>query len=179
VLEQSVIFSTLMLTLLLMVGLFFFIKASTKDRTEQMDFIALETEESVFERLQTYFEKRAYQIQNIDGVNNTVTYEGFVEPSGFLAVFLSLLAGTGLVCIALVLAMLYPPIGFGFLGICLLAPAAGWFYWRRAGRKERVVLQITKATPVTDEPKQLITVTAHRDEIIQLRQVVPYKPVQA
>lgn len=166
-----------MLTLLLLIGLFFFIKASTKDRTEQMEFIALETEESVFERLQTYFEQRAYQIRDIDGVNNTVTYEGFVGPSGFLAVFLSLLAATGLVCVALVLAMIYPPIGFGFLTICCLAPAAGWFYWRRAGKVERVVLQITKATPITDQPKQLITVTAHRDEIIQLRQVVPYQPV--
>ena len=56
-----------MLTLLLMVGLFFFIRASIKDRTEQMEFIATEAEESVFERLQTYFEKRSYQIKNIDG----------------------------------------------------------------------------------------------------------------
>lgn len=164
-----------MLTLLLMVGLFFFIRASTKDRTEQMEFIAAEPEESVFERLQTYFEGRAYQIKDIDGVNNKVTYQGFVPPSGFLAVFLSLLAGLGLVCIALVLALLFPNIGYGFLSICALAPIAGYFYWQRAGRVEQVILQIDKVTPITDTPQQLITVTAHRDELIQLRQVVPYK----
>ncbi|MGB2924128.1 MAG: cofactor assembly of complex C subunit B [Limnothrix sp.] len=174
-LQQSVIPSTLLLTLLLMVGLFFFIRASTKDRTEQLEFIATEPEESVFERLQNHFEQRAYKIINIDGVNNAVTYEGFVPPSGFLAVFLSLLTAIGLICIALVLALLYPPIGFGFLALCLLAPATGFIYWRRAGKTEKVVLQITKATPVTETPSQLITVTAHRDELTQLRQVVPYK----
>nr|WP_236612455.1 cofactor assembly of complex C subunit B [Picosynechococcus sp. NKBG15041c] len=86
-LEQSVITSTLLLTILLMVGLFFFIRASTKDRTEQVELLATEPEESIFERLQTYFEQRAYRITNIDGVNNVVTYEGFVPPSGFMAVF--------------------------------------------------------------------------------------------
>ncbi|WP_235641334.1 cofactor assembly of complex C subunit B [[Limnothrix rosea] IAM M-220] len=174
-LEQSAITSTLMLTLLLMVGLFFFIRASLKDRTEQMEFIATEPEESVFERLQTYFEKRAYQITDIDGVNNVVTYQGFVPPSGFLAVFLSLLTALGLTCVALVLALLYPPVGFGFLGITLLAPAAGFFYWKRAGKMEKVVLQITKETPITETPTQRILVTAHRDELILLRQVVPYR----
>lgn len=164
-----------MLTLLLMVGLFFFIRASIKDRTEQMEFIATEAEESVFERLQTYFEKRSYQIKNVDGVNNTVTYQGFVPPSGFMAVFLSLLTALGLVCVALVLALLFPSISFGFLAICLLSPAAGFFYWKRAGKMEQVTLQITKATPITEIPKQLITITAHRDELIMLRQVMPYK----
>ncbi len=175
VLEQSVITSTLLLTLLLMVGLFFFIRASIKDRTEQVELLAKEPEESIFERLQTYFEQRAYRITTVDGVNNIVTYEGFVPPSGFIAVFLSLLAALGLVCIALVLALLYPNIGFAFLGICLLAPLAGLFYWRKAGKVEKVILQITTQTPITETPTQLITVTAHRDELIQLRQVMPYQ----
>lgn len=178
-LEQSVITSTLLLTLLLMVGLFFFIRASIKDRTEQIELLATEPEESIFERLQTYFEQRSYQIINVDGVNNVVTYQGFVPPSGFVAVFLSLLAALGFVCVALVLALLYPAIGFGFLGICVFAPIAGIFYWRKAGRLEKVILQITKQTPITETPTQLITVTAHRDEIIQLRQVVPYKVKEA
>ncbi|WP_071932278.1 cofactor assembly of complex C subunit B [Picosynechococcus sp. PCC 7003] len=175
VLEQSVITSTLLLTLLLMVGLFFFIRASIKDRTEQVELLAKEPEESIFERLQTYFEQRAYRITTVDGVNNIVTYEGFVPPSGFIAVFLSLLAALGLVCIALVLALLYPNIGFAFLGICLLAPLAGLFYWRKAGKIEKVILQITTQTPITETPTRLITVTAHRDELIQLRQVMPYQ----
>lgn len=175
VLEQSVITSTLLLTLLLMVGLFFFIRASIKDRTEQVELLAKEPEESIFERLQTYFEQRAYRITTVDGVNNIVTYEGFVPPSGFIAVFLSLLAALGLVCIALVLALLYPNIGFAFLGICLLAPLAGLFYWRKAGKVEKVILQITTQTPITETPTRLITVTAHRDELIQLRQVMPYQ----
>ncbi|WP_041443913.1 MULTISPECIES: cofactor assembly of complex C subunit B [Cyanophyceae] len=174
-LEQSVITSTLLLTLLLMVGLFFFIRASIKDRTEQVELLAKEPEESIFERLQTYFEQRAYRITTVDGVNNIVTYEGFVPPSGFIAVFLSLLAALGLVCIALVLALLYPNIGFAFLGICLLAPLAGLFYWRKAGKVEKVILQITTQTPITETPTRLITVTAHRDELIQLRQVMPYQ----
>lgn len=175
VLEQSAITSTLLLTLLLMVGLFFFIRASIKDRTEQLEFLAMEPEESIFERLQTYFEQRAYRIVDVDGVNSVVTYEGFVPPSGFIAVFLSLLAALGLVCIALVLTLLYPDIGFSTLAIALFAPAAGLFYWRKAGKLEKVILQITPKTPITEQPTQLITVTAHRDELIQLRQVLPYQ----
>ncbi|MEB3224690.1 MAG: cofactor assembly of complex C subunit B [Synechococcus sp.] len=174
-LEQSAITSTLLLTLLLMVGLFFFIRASIKDRTEQLEFLAMEPEESIFERLQTYFEQRAYRIVDVDGVNSVVTYEGFVPPSGFIAVFLSLLAALGLVCIALVLTLLYPDIGFSTLAIALFAPAAGLFYWRKAGKLEKVILQITPKTPITEQPTQLITVTAHRDELIQLRQVLPYQ----
>ena len=144
-----------------MVGLFFFIRASLKDRTEQMEFIATESEESVFERLQSYFEKRSYKILNVDGVNNVVTYEGFVPPSGFLAVFLSLLTALGLTCFALVLSQLYPNIGFGFLGICLLAPAAGFFYWQKAGKLEKVILQITKETHDTNFQKDVgIIITA-------------------
>jgi hypothetical protein len=110
-----------------MVGLFFFIRASIKDRTEQLEFLAMEPEESIFERLQTYFEQRSYRIIDVDGVNSIVTYEGFVPPSGFIAVFLSLLAALGLVCIALVLTLLYPSIGFITLAIALFAPLAGLF----------------------------------------------------
>lgn len=168
-----------MLTALLMVGLFFFLRASLKDRTEQLEFLATESEESVFERLQTYFEKRAYKIADIDGVNNIVTYQGFVPPSGFLAVFLSLLTALGLTCVALVLALLFPAVGFGFLGLCALAPLTGLFYWKKAGKTEKVVLQITKVIPITENPAQRVLVTAHRDELICLRQVVPYSPVEA
>lgn len=168
-----------MLTALLMVGLFFFLRASLKDRTEQLEFLTTDSEESVFERLQTYFEKRAYQITDIDGVNNVVTYQGFVPPSGFLAVFLSLLTALGLVCVGLVLALLFPSIGFGTLGICILAPLTGVFYWKKAGKVEKVILQITKETPITETPTQRILVTAHRDELISLRQVVPYSLVDA
>lgn len=173
-LEQSAIISTLLLTLLLMVGLFFFLRASIKDRTEQLELLATEPEESIFERLQNYFERRAYQIVNIDGVNNTVTYQGFVPPSGFMAVFLSLLTGLGLVCVALVLALLYPAIGYGFLVITALCPIAGVFYWRKAGKTETVRLQIEKVVPITEPPTQRITLTGHRDELIQLRQEIPY-----
>ncbi|WP_397427685.1 hypothetical protein [Picosynechococcus sp. NKBG15041c] len=36
-------------------------------------------------------------------------------------------------------------------------------------------MQITQQTPITATPTQLITVTGHRDELIQLRQVMPYQ----
>lgn len=178
VLDQPVISSTLLLTLLLMVGLFFFIRASIKDRTEQIELLATEPEESVFAKLQDYFEKRSYQITNVDGVNNAVTYQGFVPPSGFLSVFLSLLAGLGLLCIALVLGMLFPSVGYGFMGLLILAPAAGVFYWNKAGKTEKIILQITRAVLPEHEVAQRITITAHRDELIQLRQIVPYRPYQ-
>jgi Cofactor assembly of complex C subunit B len=166
------VLSPLILTLLLMVGLFFFIRASVKDRTEQVKLLWQEPEESVLNKLQQYFEQRAYRITTVDPTLNRVTFEGFVRPSWFLAVFLSFLAAVGLLCLALVLSLLYPSSGNFFLALTLLAPAAGIFYWQKAGRREQVSLQV-ETISAPQPQKSIITITAHRDELFQLQQAFP------
>ncbi len=164
-----------MITLLLVVGLLFFIRASVKDRTEQVQLITQEPEESLLSRLQQYFDTRAYRITAVDPATNQVTFQGFVRPSWFLAIFLTTLAACSIFCFSLVFSSLYPEFTNLFVGLVLLAPAAGVFYWKKAGRNEQVFLKVESFT--TEETTQsLITVTAHRDELAQLQQTLKLQP---
>jgi hypothetical protein len=160
-----------------MVGLFFFIRASVKDRTEQIKLSTSEPEEILLEQLQQYFEKRAYQITDTDTANNQITFQGFVKPSLFLAIFLTFLAALGLFCFALVLALLYPDAGNLVWLLLLVAPTAGIFYWRKAGRLERVLLRVETSAPEQNYQK-FLTITAHRDELIQLKQALPLQVIE-
>ena len=149
----------------MMIGLFFFIRASVKDRTKQIQLVPDESEDILLKKLQEYFEARAYQLTSIDAKNKQVTFEGFVQPSLFLAILLSFLAIVGLSCLALILFLLFPSVNYVFWLLVLVAPLAGVFYWQKAGRLEKILLQVT---PKTDSPN-LVTITAHRDELIQLQ----------
>ncbi|MEB3289802.1 MAG: cofactor assembly of complex C subunit B [Leptolyngbya sp.] len=162
---DTVIYSTLFLTLLMMVGLFFFIRASTKDRTEVLVLDPPAATTTTLEALTVYFEQRAYRLVS-DPDPNQIRLAGQVRPSAFLAVFLSSLAAVGGLCFALVLSSLFPGIGLAFGGLVLLAPGAGWFYWQRAGREE----QVTLATKGEETSQPQVWVTAHRDELIALEQ---------
>lgn len=93
--------SLFVITLLLAVGLFFFIRASVKDRIEQVKLTAQESEESLLTLLQQYFEQRAYRVAAVDAAINQVTFQGFVQPSWFMAIFLTLLAACGTLCLSL------------------------------------------------------------------------------
>ncbi|ACK67036.1 conserved hypothetical protein [Rippkaea orientalis PCC 8801] len=163
--------STFFLTLLLMVGLFFFIRASVKDRTKQVKLTSEIPVESLLSQLEAYFTQRAYQIASVNPQQNQITFEGFVRPSWFLAIFLSFLAAIGLLCFAFVLSFLYQPLTPLFFATILLCPLVGIFYWKQAGRVEKVLLEI-ESSP---QSYSLVTVTAHRDELIQLQEYSPLK----
>jgi hypothetical protein len=166
--------STFFLTLLLLVGLFFFVRASIKDRIQQAEFAAVGSEDWLLGQLQDYFQCRAYQVVGLDAAQNQVIFEGFVRPSWFLAIFLTVLAAVGLSCLALVLYLLFPAVSYWLLLLLLLPPAAGWFYWKGAGRVERVLLQVDSTGEGEGEPSLLIAVTAHRDELYQLKAALPF-----
>lgn len=172
----SVLTSTFVLTLLLAVGLFFFIKASVKDRTEQVKLLSEQSEDSLLTQLQQYFTQRAYRIAAVDATTQQVTFEGTVRPSWFLAIFLTLLSAIGLLCLALVLSMLFPAQGGLFLGLVLIAPLTGLFYWKKAGRTEQVFLKLEAIPSTGNLPQSSITVKAHRDELAALQQSLNLKP---
>jgi hypothetical protein len=172
--NTPILSSTFFLTLLLLVGLVFFIRASVKERIQQVQFIADLPEELLLSQLQTYFEQRAYRIASIDAEQQQVTFQGRVRPSGFLAVFLTLLAACGVFCLALVLSFLYPLFTRFFLGLTLLSPLAGWFYWRKAERVEQVLLKVEPVERAPGQsPQSLMTAIAHRDELAQLQKALP------
>jgi Cofactor assembly of complex C subunit B len=173
--DTSIFYSTFLLTILMVIGLAFFIRASAKDRTQVVKLTADCAEESLLDQLRQYFDQRAYRVIAVDAATNQVTFEGSVRPSVFLTVFLTVLAAVGACCLALVLSMVLPisPLAGGSL--LLIAPLAGLFYWRSAGRSEQVSLKVeSKVSDSTAAAtmKSLITVKAHRDELAELQRVL-------
>ncbi|OCR01612.1 hypothetical protein BCD67_19185 [Oscillatoriales cyanobacterium USR001] len=173
--DTTVLSSTFLLTLLLAVGLFFFIKASVKDRTEQVKLVSEQTPDALSTKLQEYFSRRAYHIAAVDGDRDRVTFEGFVRPSWFLAIFLTLLSAVGLLCMSLVLSMLVPASSGIFLALVLLSPLTGLFYWKKAGRSEQVALKLEGVTWEGSSNLSLITVRAHRDELAAMQKALNLK----
>jgi len=176
--DIPVLSSTVFLTVLLAIGLFFFIRASVKDRTQVLTLKAEGEQPTVLEQLQTYFVDRSYRLAAVDATSNQVTYEGFVRPSLPLAIFLSLLAGVGMLCLSLVLALLFPNAAKILPVLGLLGPLAGFFYWKQAGRVEKVALQVESLDSENEVPLNLVKVTAHRDELLELQRSLKFTPVE-
>jgi Cofactor assembly of complex C subunit B len=160
--NTTVLTSTFILSLLLAVGLFFFIRASTKPRIEQMNLETSESEVVLIPKLQAYFTDRAYKITAVDPDTDIITFEGLVSPSVFLATLLTSLAAIGAMCLALVLSMQFPEIGNVFLVLLIVAPLAGWFYWQGSARVEQIRL---KVETVDDSVPTKIKISGHRDEL--------------
>ena len=158
----------------MMIGLFFFIRASVKDRTKEIQLVPSETEDILIKKLQDYFESRAYQLTAVNPEKKQITFRGFVKPSLFLAVLLSLLAVVGFSCLALVLFLLFPDANSFVWLLVMLAPLAGIFYWRKAGRWEEILLQVVDR----HNNPNLVSVTAHRDELIQLEENLSVQTVE-
>ncbi|MGB3534642.1 MAG: cofactor assembly of complex C subunit B [Microcoleaceae cyanobacterium] len=171
-----VLSSTFFLTFLLAVGLFFFVKASVKARIEQQKLVANQAADSLLNQIQQYFQSRAYRVVTTNPDENQIVFEGVVRPSGFLAVFLTLLTAIGTLCLALVLSMVAPQYQQLFLGLILLSPLAGVFYWRRSGRSEQVLLQLEATNPLGNQPQSILRIQGHRDELTSLKQALNLKP---
>ena len=172
---NTILSSTLLLTLLMLVGLFFFIRASVKERTQEVKLVSEQAQETLLEQLQQYLQARSYRLTGLDAKQN-VTFEGFVRPSVFLAIFLTLLAAVGILCLALVSSLLLPKLSVIFLCLVLLSPVAGVFYWQRAARSEQVSLKVETYSEKTSLSQ--ITVIAHRDELLELQRALQLKPCE-
>ncbi|MBV6625182.1 MAG: cofactor assembly of complex C subunit B [Rivularia sp. (in: Bacteria)] len=170
--DTAILPSTLLLTLLMSVGLIFFIRASTKDRIETARLVSQLPEASLMPQLKEYFRARSYRVAAIDPQQNKVTMTGFVKPSWFLAIFLTILAAVGFMSLSLVLSLLFSSQSVLLYGIVLLSPISGVFYWNKAGRVENVSLTVEDND---SEQNTEITVTAHRDEIISLEEALQLK----
>ena len=170
--ESTVSQSTFFLTMLLGVGLFFFIKAATKDRTEVAEFLTEQSPDVLRQKILDYFQNRAYTVvPAAPDSDSWTTLTGLVRPSVFLAVFLAFLAAVALMCFALVLATLFSGYGALFFILVLLAPGAAIAYWKQAQREEQIAFRIINNA----EQGCTLTVRGHRDELIQLRSQAPFK----
>lgn len=162
----------------MLVGLIFFIRASVKDRTQEIKLVSEQPEATVMTQLQQYLQERSYRVAKVDPAQHQITFEGFVRPSVFLAVFLTLLAAAGILCLTLVVSLLFPGLSTVFLGLVLLSPAAGVFYWKKAARSEQVSLKVEQTHSETPQLQSQITVIAHRDELIELQKTLQLKPYE-
>lgn len=173
--DQTTLLSTFFLTLLMVIGLWFFIRASVKDRTVVHRMGYAKAADALEQDLRQYFDERAYAVKALDRERDIVTWEGFVQPSLPLAILLSFLAAIGLFCLSLVMLLAVPAVGPSWFAVMLFAPAAGSFYWQRAGRLEEVsyrVLEPDAGLESASNIQSLLSISAHRDEILTLQQTL-------
>ena len=160
--------STLLLTILLAIGLFFFLKASSKDRTTTVEISSSKSPIEALELICNWLKMRGWrQIGgNID--KQTLTFKGQVISSQFLALFLSVLGGLGSCCLGLVIIQIHPefhwwPILLGFIG----GPLSGFIYQKNSSREETFEFRLINEDGDNKRITQM-RVRAHRDELIAL-----------
>ena len=157
--------STFLLTILLSIGLFFFLRASSKDRTTTIE---ISTETDPIETLNIicgWLKLRGWNQVGGNSDQKTLTFTGQVTSSNSLAIFLSVLGGLGSCSLGLVIRQIYPnlswwPILLGLIG----GPISGIIYSKKSKREEtfefRLLDEFDKSTK--------LRLRAHRDELISL-----------
>ena len=157
--------STFLLTILLSIGLFFFLRASSKDRTTTIE---ISTETDPIQTLNIicgWLKLRGWNQVGGNSEKKTLTFTGQVTSSNSLAIFLSVLGGLGSCSLGLVIRQIYPnlswwPILLGLIG----GPISGIIYSKKSKREEtfefRLLDEFDKSTK--------LRLRAHRDELISL-----------
>ena len=157
--------STLLLTLLLAIGLAFFLRAGSKDRTTVVDVHSPMPALMVLDGLGSWLEERGWQRDGGDAERQILRFRGEVSASPALALLLSVLGGVGAACLGLVLRYLQPALGWWPLLLLLASPLVGWLYRKKAHRIESVELRLM--TP-DSEYGSTLQLRAHRDELIAI-----------
>ena len=156
--------STLLLTILLAVGLFFFLKASSKDRTTIIDISSTKKNIEVLNEVCNWLKARGWQQIKVNSDQKILTFKGQVVSSKSLAIFLSILGGLGSCALGLVLIQIYPflnwwPILLGLVG----GPISGLVYFKNSQREEIFEFKL-----INENEKKFtqLRLSAHRDELI-------------
>ncbi len=156
--------STLLLTILLAIGLFFFLKASSKDRTTVLDISSSKKNIEVLNEICNWLKARGWQQINVNSDKKILTFKGQVVSSKSLAIFLSLLGGLGSCSLGLVIVQLYPflhwwPLLLGLVG----GPISGFVYFKNSQREEVFEFKLINENEIKFTQLRL---SAHRDELI-------------
>ncbi len=162
---QSSYYSTFILTLLLAIGLGFFLRAASKDRTTVIEISSPLPPVDVLEGISLWLEGRGWRKEGGDMKLKTITFVGNVSSSYGLAIFLSILCGLGGACLGLVICQFYTFLNWWPLMLSLIGPFAGLFYRSRASRLESFEIRLISSD---NDSKTEIRVRAHRDELIAL-----------
>ena len=159
--------STLFLTILLAIGLFFFLRASSKDRTTVVEITSSQKPLEVLNVIYEWLNLRGWKQIGGNFDNRTLMFKGQVVSSKFLAIFLSLLGGFGSCALGLVIVQIYPKLGWWPILLGLIGgPLSGIIYSKKSTREEKFELRLISNDD--SEEMTLIRLRAHRDELISL-----------
>ncbi len=158
--------SILLLTILLAIGLVFFLRAASKDRTTVIDVYSPLPALEVLNGITLWLEERGWKNNGGDAQTKVLRFNGSVTSSLGLAIFLSFLGGLGAACLGLVLSQLFPVLGWWPLLLSILgAPSAGIIYRKRSTRVESLELKLMSTN---NDSGSFLRLRAHRDEIIAM-----------
>ena len=158
--------STLFLTILLFIGLFFFLRASSKDRTTIVEVSSSKKPVEALNLICNWLKLRGWRQIGGDTEKKILSFKGQVVSSKLLAIFLSILGGLGSCSLGLVIIQLYPqlnwwPILLGLIG----GPLSGLIYSKKSAREEIFEFRLVE----NDKYKKTnFRLKAHRDELIAL-----------
>jgi len=163
---DRVLTSTLLLTVVLMIGLVSFLRSSVKERTTEMLFKSINfNEDKLLSKVRDHLKQRGYQVIKLESDREAVTLAGRVRPSIFLAIVLVIVAALGMGCLGLVLSILVPFFSDNWLTIAEIAIftaiGSGLFYWNGADRTEEISLQL--------RPNSQLWVRGHKDELTEMQ----------
>ena len=135
--------STLLLTILLAIGLFFFLRASSKDRTTTIEISSSQKPIQVLDVLCEWLDLRGWKQTGGDFEQKILIFKGQVVSSKLLAVFLGILGGFGSSSLGLVIIQIYPVLGWWpiLLGV-IGGPLSGIIYFKKSAREEKFELRL-------------------------------------
>ncbi len=162
---QPSYYSTFTLTILLAIGLGFFIRAASKDRTTVVNIASPLPPLRVLKGLSDWLEERGWRREGGDVDRRILIFNGTVSSSPILAVFLSVLCSLGGACLGLVIFQLYPDLNWWPLILSGFGPCAGLFYRSRSARTESLEMRLISSF---NDSETLLRVRAHRDELIAI-----------
>ena len=164
---QSAFSSTLFLTILLAIGLVFFLRAASKDRTTVVEVKSPLPPLEVLNGLSYWLEERGWKKNGGNVEEKLLVFNGNVASSTFLMIFLSFLGGLGAACLGLVLIQLYPFLSWWPLLLAVIgAPLAGLIYRIKSMREESLELKLLSSELSSFS---ILRIKAHRDELIAIQ----------
>ncbi len=159
-------FSVLLLTILLAIGLLFFLRAASKDRTTVVDVQSSKPPLEVLNGVSRWLEERGWRSNGGDADRQVLRFQGNVASSLTLAVLLAIYGGLGSASLGLVIRQLSPDLGWWPLLLVLIGgPAAGFVYRSRAARVEFLEIRLMSTS---DHETSILRIRAHRDELIAM-----------
>ncbi len=164
---QSAFSSTLFLTILLAIGLGFFLRAASKDRTTVVDVQSPLPPIEVLNGFTIWLEERGWKKNGGNAEEKLLIFHGNVAASTFLTIFLSCLGGLGSACLGLVLIQLYPVLSWWPLLLSAVgAPLAGFIYRIKSNREESLEVKLLSSD---GSGTSNLRIKAHRDELIAIQ----------